>query len=100
MSSGWELSDLAVKDFLDVHYRCVILLSIWPTRDRRHIKIGFKTFGNVGLESTIAEPLFRDIRGQIPEFIPYAARKRANFACTVPTNPCGRKMMNTTSSVP
>ena len=35
-------------------------------------------------------------------FRPYAraGETRANFACSVPTRPCGRKMMNTTSSVP
>ena len=35
-------------------------------------------------------------------FRPYAGpdEARANFACSVPTSPCGRKMMNTTSRVP
>jgi glycosyltransferase involved in cell wall biosynthesis len=33
-------------------------------------------------------------------FAPYAAAGRENFACSVPTSPCGRKMMNTTSSEP
>ena len=33
----------------------------------------------------------------IGPFVPYA---RANLACNDPTRPCGRKMMNTTSSVP
>ena len=33
-------------------------------------------------------------------FALYAGTGRASFACNVPTSPCGRKMMNTTSSVP
>ncbi len=35
-------------------------------------------------------------------FRPYAraGEARVNFACSVPTRPCGRKMMNTTSRVP
>jgi hypothetical protein len=34
-------------------------------------------------------------------FVPYAAAPaRANFACSEPTSPCGRKMMNTTSRLP
>ncbi len=35
-------------------------------------------------------------------FLPYprAGETRANFACSVPTSPCGRKMMNTTSRLP
>ena len=31
---------------------------------------------------------------------PFVRYARANFACNEPTSPCGRKMMNTTSSVP
>ena len=34
------------------------------------------------------------------QFAPHAARTRTNFACSVPTRPCGRKMMNTTSRLP
>jgi hypothetical protein len=33
-------------------------------------------------------------------FAPYLGTARTNFACSVPTSPCGRQMMNTTSSVP
>jgi hypothetical protein len=33
-------------------------------------------------------------------FAPYAGAARENFACNVPTSPCGRKMMNTTSNEP
>ena len=34
------------------------------------------------------------------QFTSQAARTRTNFACSVPTSPCGRKMMNTTSRLP
>ena len=34
------------------------------------------------------------------QFTSQAARTRTNFACSVPTRPCGRKMMNTTSRLP
>jgi hypothetical protein len=33
-------------------------------------------------------------------FAPYAGAARVSFACKVPTSPCGRKMMKTTSRLP
>ena len=58
---------------------------------RRSVR-GAPSFKRVAL---LAASLF-----PIGPFVPYAVAGRASFACSDPTSPCGRKMMNTTSNVP